>query len=118
MAKLKGTTFRDMVELFHGRKSDTLTIGNNTTVTRIHLGPDCSFVVRLHGHDIVHLMETGVWFSNAGYPTVTTRERLNQFGHAYGVRFFQKDHEQFVTVRGDGTRPFNGSIYIGRKAWS
>lgn len=118
MAHLKACTFGAFQDMGM-RNMQTRKIGNNTYVERFDgLKGEEVFHVHLHGHLIAVLSASGAWFSNAGHGTVTTRDRLNTLGFAYGVSFFQKDWEQYVTVRGDGTMPFTGSIYIGRKAWS
>jgi hypothetical protein len=89
MAKLKRTDYRGLVELCQ-RGKGSATIGNNTTA-RLD-GAD--IVVSLHGHDIVRMSADGdtAW-TLAGWPTATTRERVNQFLPA-GQRVFQHRGEQ------------------------
>lgn len=93
MAKLAATTFEGLNK-FLGNK-DSRTIGNNTTAERV--APDM-IVVRLHGHRIVQLSERAVSVSNAGYGTVTTRDRINQF-LPMGVRAVQRNWSQFLSDR-------------------
>lgn len=96
MAKLKSTDYRRLVELCkHGRRGTVTvgacTIGNNTTA---ELDDDATVTIRLHGHPIVRLYESGdtAW-TLAGWPTVTTRERVNQF-LPIGQRVYQHRGEQ------------------------
>ena len=70
-------------------------IGHNTTAER----DDDEIVVRLHGHPIVSLQPDCVMFTLAGYGTVTTRERVNQFIRPLGHYVAQRDYLQ---VHGDG----------------
>jgi len=77
MAKLKATTYSDLVAL-HEKKGDwTLKIGNNTTS---YFDRDNGMItISLHGHNIVKLTEDSTKFSLAGWGTSTTRDRVNQF---------------------------------------
>ena len=76
-------------------KRDHKTIGHNTILWRNPIG---DFYVTLHGHLIAHFNKDGsILYSNAGWPTVTTRNRLNQIGFA-NVVFFQKKGVQYVHV--------------------
>jgi len=76
MAKLKTTDYARLRSLCEGRRG-AVTIGNNTVA---RLAEDGIVTVSLHGHDIVRLSADGdtAW-TLAGWPTVTTRERVNQF---------------------------------------
>ena len=98
MAQLKGTTFSRLASLL-GERS-VMTIGNNTTAER----DGGAILIRLHGHAIVRLHEDSdelgnVDFTLAGYGTVTTRERVNQFTRAHGVNVCQHKGTQQVQLR-------------------
>ena len=94
MAKLKATTYQSLVtNVFKGFDVEnfvTRKIGNNTTAEFV---PSEFFkrdiLIRLHGHPIVRLEKEAVNFTLAGYNTVTTRERVNQFipGRVYTKNF-------------------------------
>lgn len=90
MAKLKSTDYRRLVELCE-RGRGACAIGNNTTA---RTEPEGVVVVSLHGHDIVRLFSDGdtAW-TLAGWPTVTTRERVNQF-LPIGQKVYQHRGEQ------------------------
>lgn len=75
---------QDAANAFH---SNTPGAGGNTTVTT----SGKSTLLILHGHTIAKKSPRGTFFSLCGYPTVTTRERLN----AVGINVYQKDHEQY-----------------------
>lgn len=93
MARLAATTYRECVEFLGDRESRK--IGNNTVI-RMNQG---DVFVELHGHPIVLLTDTHeVLIRFAGYPTVTTRERINQFLPS-GVRVHQHKHQQFINDR-------------------
>jgi hypothetical protein len=69
----------------------------------------------LLGSLIAYKDDTGVvWMSLAGYPTRTTRDRLNAVCEAYGVpqRFYQWKHRQFY-----GTGTHADDIEIGPSEW-
>lgn len=93
MAKLAGTTFSEIARLLGDRYQ--IKIGNNTTAEN----DNGDIVVRLHGHKIVTLTAEGdIAFTLAGYPTVTTKERVNQFLPA-GRRVFHKNNRLFFDDR-------------------
>lgn len=94
MAKLKATTYQGLVsEVFKGYdvpNFERKKIGHNTTAEYIPNGMfGRDIVIRLHGHQIVRLGRNAVHFTLAGYNTVTTRERVNQFipGRVYTKNF-------------------------------
>jgi len=70
-------------DAFHARRS--LALGNTFTDGQ---------GVWLHGNKVIERREDGIYWTLAGWPTVTTRERVNGIAHA-GV--YQKDWEQCVT---------------------
>lgn len=81
MAKLAATTYPDLLRLLKGKRDGRATIGNNTVAT-IVIGPDMDepeIRVHLHGKHIVTLTPGSIAYSLAGWPTVTTRERINHF---------------------------------------
>lgn len=90
MANLKRTDYRGLVELCEQGRGAAV-IGHNTTAA---LDKDGTVTVSLYGHPIVKLYADGdtAW-TLAGWPTVTTRERVNQFLPA-GQRVFQHRGEQ------------------------
>ena len=97
MAKLLGTTYEELDKVLGSRESRT--IGNNTVAHRY----GAMIVVALHGHRIVELYPYRmVRVSNAGYATVTTRERINQFIRPMGWTMFQKGGGQYLRRHSDG----------------
>lgn len=105
MANLLGTTYHELIRLFANRNERV--IGNNTKAFIDR--EDGTIVVTLHDHPIVELTADGtISVSLAGWPTVTTRERVNQFlPPTLGI--FQRNYEQKLGLRIDGTtvvRPF------------
>lgn len=49
----------------------------------------------LHGRAIARRKGSRLWFSTAGYPSVTTKERLNGIGYKYEVRVSQQNHQWY-----------------------
>lgn len=82
MAKLKGTTYKELDKLLGDKYK--VGIGNNTTAERVD---KYSIHIKLHGHHIVTLFSEGTMrFTLAGWPTSTTRDRVNKFlPMGYGV---------------------------------
>ena len=67
--------------------------------------------VYLHDNLIAQREEDGsVWVTLAGWPTVTTRDRLNTLCRVLGsgVRFYQRDHAQYVSF------PDGADFHVGR----
>lgn len=57
----------------------------------------------LHGRRIAQREPDGrVWFTLAGWPTKTTRDRLNTAAHVLGlpVRIYQRGFEQLIDIGG------------------
>jgi hypothetical protein len=106
VATLAAYTYSGLSNLLGTRR--TRKIGNNTVAERI---TDNTLVVTLHGHPIVELTESGVVsFTLAGYPTVTTRDRINSLLPA-GFRLYQRDWEQYLSTR-------RGEIiHVGSTGW-
>lgn len=80
---------------------------------RIYASP----TVYLHGHEIAWTDKDGVvWMTLAGYPTRTTRDRLNAILACFGSsnRFWQNNWRQYygyVSSRGDFT------VEVGAHEW-
>ena len=90
MAKLKATNYRNLDTILNSR--NVMTIGNNTVAYR----DNEKICVSLHGHTIVVLHSPDSMEINlCGYPTVTTRDRINQF-LPNCVRLYQKNHSQYL----------------------
>lgn len=88
MAKLLATTYDDLLRLCSA-VGGTRKIGWNTIAEL----DDYDIYIRFHGKTIVLLQDGGrVKFTLAGWPTPTTRERINQFTRG---RVYQKDHAQY-----------------------
>ena len=110
MAKLKATTWRGLNKLLSGKPLyKELTIGNNTTAEYVpsDMTGQRDILIRLHNHPIVRLEPDGGMrdgsgptnFTLAGYGTVTTRDRVNQFiwnDFSGRNRVFQRDFEQYL----------------------
>lgn len=47
----------------------------------------------LHGNRIAEWRNNELWITNAGWPTVTTKERLNAI---FGVSIYQKDYQWYL----------------------
>lgn len=118
MAKLKGTTYNELATIL-GDSDRERKIGHNTwagwDTAGDFSGESRNVInVRLHGHLIVRLYSTGaVYISDAGWGTVTTRDRLNQF---LPRRWYicQRDHEQFIGDRRNDHEltPFSGDRFF------
>lgn len=76
-------------------RGDSLTVGNTSTN---------GFEIYLHGNEIVHKCKGEViGLTLAGWPTVTTRERLNGVLNFYGIkyRFAQRNFEPVLILGRD-----------------
>lgn len=99
MAQLLATNYRDLLNAIGNRYNRT--IGHNT---KARMGGEDSevIVIELHGHPIVALWKDGtVDITLAGYGTVTTRERVNQF-LPRNLRVVQRDYQQKLALTIDG----------------
>jgi len=69
--------------------------------------------VWLHGNLIVEQGETKTWFTLAGWPTATTRDRINGLLKlsGSGCRVFQRNGKQFFS-NGDGAREINCNEWV------
>lgn len=97
MATLASNTYSGLYELHNsGMHKDSRVIGNNTT-SSIDRVTDI-IIISLHGSDIVFLYPDGtIEFTLAGWPTVTTRERVNHFLRRTNAYVHQHKYEQFVS---------------------
>jgi hypothetical protein len=102
-------TFTELDEALGSRRSRT--ICNNTTAAR---GPGGTIDVRLHGHHIATLADNGaVVVLDAGWQSVTTKQRLNEILRPVGARIHQEDYRWFLR-RPDGTvTRWHGEAYFG-----
>ena len=96
--KFTGKTF-DEADAFLGSKNERK-IGNNTELVRTSEG----ISVRLHDNTIVVFSKDGkVFVSSAGWKTITTKDRINQFIHGY---VFQKKGIWFYNAPDGAIVPF------------
>ena len=108
MASLKATTYNSLMNL-HGAREDgdgfiingkiEKKIGNNT-VSSIY---DDEIIITLHNSSIVRLRKDNVFFRLAGWNTVTTRERINQFLPEHW-RLFTEKFVPYLQYFGDPER--------------
>ena len=104
MAKLLATTYEGLNDLLPPTESARKTIGNNTVAQRDGLAIN----VYLHGSLIVTLTELYIDYSLAGWPTVTTRDRVSQFLRHYGYGVGQRNGQQvLVRLRDHTTAPMD-----------
>lgn len=98
MANITATKYNDLKELLGNRNEQT--IGNNTKATQ-DTDSDV-IVITLHGNPIVALWpDDTVDITLAGYPTVTTRERINQFLPPH-LKVVQRNKQQKLALTIDG----------------
>jgi len=91
VAKLKATNYQDIHNLLSKKNKEQVKLGHNTYASWGELPGQ--IVIRFHQSDIVKLRISGtVFFNLAGWPTVTTRDRINQFVPG---RVSQNKGEQF-----------------------
>ena len=106
MAQLIADTRSALADLLAERGKRERTIGNNTTARNVVPGDDI-IVVALHGRDIAELYRgpkaEGIRFTEACWPTVTTRDRLNTLLRPVGARIHQRDWQQYVTLADGST---------------
>lgn len=77
MTKLVGYDYDSVKKLFKNGKK-TRVIGNNTSATRDMVGDN--ILIKLHGYHILTLHSNGdISFTDAGWPTKTTANRLEAF---------------------------------------
>jgi hypothetical protein len=117
MAKLKMTRWTELV--YRIPEGEARVIGNNTVATHDYVDGRHVIVIRLHGHAIVRFCapsptaQPNMAFTLAGWPTVTTRERVNQFIAIHGWRVIQSDWTQYIT----GVHPDPFRARMNPDAW-
>lgn len=104
MAVMKATTKIALEELLGSKYS--IKIGNNTTVRRC----EGYLEISLHDHPIIILDDVSVRFNLQGWPTVTTRERINQFLPS-DYRVYQKDNVQMMSSAGQNDVPIVDNMW-------
>jgi len=66
-------------------------------------------IVWLHGNRIAwRTLDGDIGFTLAGWPTVTTRERINGILTTFGYRYWgvaQRNHDQYLVLGGDKMMP-------------
>lgn len=94
--------------MLDGRNSRTLF---NNTVLKFSVNGE-SVMVEHHGSTIAQFRSNGeVMLTNAGYGSVSTRERLSAMTPP-GVRFVQRQHVQRVQVPAQGIDAATGTLWI------
>ena len=79
---------------------------DNTQVrTSTTIGDQPMTELILHGHIIARRRNGQLFVTLAGHPTITTKSRLNALMKecSRSVRFFQRDHEQYIGSYGHNT---------------
>ena len=85
MAKLKNTD-----KIFNLAIGDSVTVGNNRTITRRKYGNGFGFQCQLHGHGVAFFGMTGigeiahVTLNDCGFRTQTTAAAMSDFARAFG----------------------------------
>jgi hypothetical protein len=70
-------------------------------------------VMELYGHKIAWIRQGKIIISNAGWETVTTKDRLNAILSGLGLgRIFQKDFVWYYSAGNGCVKPFNGSMEV------
>ena len=69
-------------------------IANNT---RLYVGLDGSFEIKLHGHPIITIHPNYISLDSCGYKTVTTKARMDTFTHL-GIKVTQRNYKWYVTL--------------------
>ena len=102
MAKLTATTWDDLNKVVRQEES-WKKIGHNT---HARFDPTLScYVIRLHSSEIVQIRnvrerpDNPIAFTLAGYNTVTTRERVNQFLRPLGYSVFTRKYVPYMDTR-------------------
>jgi hypothetical protein len=84
--------------------------GEKASAQRTHTD---GYSVWLHGNLIAERGKSKTWFTLAGWPTVTTRDRINGLLELSGsdCRVFQKNGTQFLT-NGETVRELGDSEWV------
>ncbi len=86
---------------------------NTTAVRVLERGGHDSVQVYLYGHHIITFYPDRIRFTDAGWPTNLTKDRLNRF---LPVRIYQQDWQWYIN---NYSRPMPTSdYYSGRIAWT
>ena len=96
-------------QAFRNRKN--FTSGNMSITGRTYEGKPHSITeMRLHGNLIASLCGNTLTLMDAGWQTVTTKERLNGLLNTFYINavIFQKNYQWFITLDGV-TSEWNGS---------
>ena len=126
MAKLKNTD-----KLFNMKEGETITVGNNRTVTRRKYGNGFGFQCKLHGHGVAFVGVEGqgqiarVTLNDCGFLTRTTAGAMQDFARAFGANLgvsiaggklaFRFKNGAGAWVEREGTRDEpNGPFAMGR----
>jgi hypothetical protein len=83
--------------------SDIKTAFNNKTSKTIDNTETDGYSVWLHGNKIVKRVDGCLWFTLAGWPTVTTRERINGIAFQLSGGLYQRKNEQYATFENGQT---------------
>jgi hypothetical protein len=84
------------------RKVTNVTVNAFLSRKSVKMGNTVSdgITLKLHGNVIAEWRGNSVWVTLAGWPTVTTRERLNGLCDELGLTgFYQRKGEQFFNGR-------------------
>lgn len=78
--------------------------------------------VRYHATQIVHWSPAFITLRNGGYQTVTTKRKMNQASHQFGLGYsvFQRNFDWFVTLPNGQTVEFEDGMTFPRpgSGWS
>jgi hypothetical protein len=97
--KLKNTNFENLKKLL--AKKSSATVGYNTVVHRTYGEATDQFTIRFHSNAIAFIDNSGIVFTNAGWGTPTTRNRLSIIAddNNVPVHFGQQNFKQTVWAR-------------------
>lgn len=109
------TTYFNLDAQMQGRNREQRKLANNTYAHRIN---ERTIAVRLHNTDVVTLHSDGrVVYNSGGWRTLTTKERMSQFGPAQvsqtaGVWYIRVYNKTDWVVYADGIT-WDGEKFIG-----
>lgn len=96
-------TYSICQDLIKKGRSNSKKIANNTYLHKTQNMNMDYFYVQLHGNTILKIYQTHVEHFHCGWMTLTTKDRLNEFGH---LNIFQK---KFIWYTGDKVEFVNGA---------
>lgn len=69
--------------------------------------------VQYHSTEVIRWNANRIVLNHGGHKTYTTKSRINQASHQYGlgINVFQKDNEWFVYY-GGVTKPWNNKTFV------